>query len=537
MPFQQSQSRMVDLPEILEEIENGFVALPDFQRDFDWTKSDVIKLLVTVLKGWPAGSLLLMHGRAKFFRTRNFEGGPQPKKSALRYTVLDWQQRLTALYQAVFDRGSYVYTVGAAALDEGSVDTLEEGVTAHERLIWDAIFRRRPWAEGEERIPMYALRSPSHYFEWRDRMVSSAEPSARESLAERLSSLYRESLEAFHRYKFPAVTVEAELEPAAISRIFERVNKTGMALSTFDLMVARVYEPGWNLRDFWERARAGGVLIDAFLGEDGMPILQTIAMRQARNIRESAILDLPQIIVRNQWEEAASAVDAALRFLLRECGVVRADWLPYRGMMLPLAAIALERDLADHAPLLRQWFWSRSFALAFDAAANTRVVADYDALVDCIEGGAELAVPPASAAALLDASRRRQSAIWRAFLCALAVRRAIDVSGEDLGFGDAAERSETRGPQVAVASVLSRSVVVPPRAEPAHLRVLGLVVATRQTARRVQEEYLETIVEDAIAEHGHEAVDIALESQFLPPRDELEDAEDDWEGFLEARLM
>src|SRR3954471_150376 len=104
-PFQQSQTRMVDLPEVLEEISNGLVALPDFQRDFDWTNSDVVKLLVTVLKGWPAGSLLLMHGRAKFFEVRSLEGGPQPKKNHLRYTILDGQQRLTALYQAIYDRG------------------------------------------------------------------------------------------------------------------------------------------------------------------------------------------------------------------------------------------------------------------------------------------------------------------------------------------------------------------------------------------------------------------------------------------------
>src|SRR5438093_13648282 len=117
MRFLQSQSRMVDLPEILEEIDTGLVGLPDFQRDFDWTKNDVVSLLVTVLKGWPAGSLLLMHGRAKFFEVRGLEGGPEPKRTKLRYTVLDGQQRLTALYQAVYDEGPLVYTASAAAIE------------------------------------------------------------------------------------------------------------------------------------------------------------------------------------------------------------------------------------------------------------------------------------------------------------------------------------------------------------------------------------------------------------------------------------
>jgi hypothetical protein len=536
MPFQQSQTRMVDLPEILGEIDDGLVGLPDFQRDFDWTKADVVKLLVTVLKGWPAGSLLLMHGRAKFFEVRGLEGGPVPKSSRLRYTVLDGQQRLTALYQAVYDKGPIVYTVTAAALESGSVDVLEEGVETHDRLLWDAVFRRRSWSENGERIPTYVLRSASHYFEWRDKVVNGAPADERDDLAARLSLLYRDSLEAFHRYKFPAVTVEADLEPTAISRIFERVNKTGMSLSTFDLMVARVYEPGWNLRVHWESARQGAALIDAFLGEDGMPVLQTIALAEVQNIRESAVLELPQTLVRNKWESAVEASEEALEFLLSSCGVLRPEWLPYRGMLLPLAALALEHDLDDYEPLLQKWFWSRSFALAFDAAANTRLVADYLTLKRSIEDSEELPVAPASADTLLNASRRRQGAIWRAFLCVLGAHRARDLSGDDLGFDDAAEHLQTVGSQIAVASVLPRSANVPPGTEPAHLRVLGLVVATRATARRVQQDYLETIVDEVADREGDEAVERTLRSQLLPPREDLESAEDHWEEFLETRL-
>jgi hypothetical protein len=528
---------MIDLPEILEEISDGLVALPDFQRDFDWTKNDVVQLLVTVLKGWPAGSLLLMHGRAKFFEVRGLEGGPEAKRTRLRYTILDGQQRLTALYQAVYDNGPFVYTVSAAALENASVDVLEEGVESHERLLWDAVFRRRSWIQNGERIPLYVLRSPSHYFEWRDEVVRQSDPDERDAVAARLSLLYRNSLEAFHRYKFPAVMVEAELEPTAISRIFERVNKTGLSLSTFDLMVARVYEPGWNLRIFWERAREDTALIDAFFEDDGMPVLQAIALAEVENVRESAVLELPQTVVRSRWEPAVEATEKALEFLFKRCGVLRPDWLPYRGMVLPLAALAFDHDLEDHHELLRRWFWSRAFALAFDAAANTRLVADYGQLRSCIEDRAELPVPPASADTLLNASRRRQGAIWRAFLCAVAFRRARDLSGTDLGLDEAVTELQVVGNRVTVASVFSRGVIVPPQTEPAHLRVLSLVLASRSTARRVRDAYLSAIVDEAADEHGARVAEEALNSQFLPDRASLrEDAEDRWEEFLEARL-
>ena len=527
---------MVDLPEILEEIDRGLVALPDFQRDFDWSKNDVVKLLVTVLKGWPAGSLLLMHGKAKFFEIRNLDDGPAPKKSQLRYTILDGQQRLTALYQAIYDKGPFVYTVTAEALESGTVDVLEDGVEVHDRLIWDAVYRKRPWQTNDERIPMYVLRSASHYFEWRDKVTAEAPTEQRDTLATRLSLLYRDSLEAFHRYKFPAVTVEADLEPTAISRIFERVNKTGLSLSTFDLMVARVYEPGWNLRVYWDNAREGTALIDAFMSDDGMPVLQAIALEQVQSVRETAVLDLPQTTVRAQWEKSIDAVEDALEFLLAHCGVVRKEWLPYRAMILPLAGLAFEYDLDNHESLLRKWFWSRSFSLAFDAAANTRVVSEYSMLRDAIETGDDIPVPAASAETLLGASKRRQGAIWRAFLCALATRASRDISGLDLGLETAVLSLETVGSQVLPATVFARGINVPPGTEPAHLRVLGLVLAHRSTARRVQTDYLDSIVSDATGELGGDLIDEALEAQFLPKHDQLEGIEDEWESFLQNRL-
>ena len=44
-----------------------------------------------------------------------------------------------------------------------------------------------------------------------------------------------------NEYRFPAVVLEGDLEPAAIARIFERVNRTGLRLNTFDLMVAKTW--------------------------------------------------------------------------------------------------------------------------------------------------------------------------------------------------------------------------------------------------------------------------------------------------------
>jgi len=94
-----------------------------------------------------------------------------------------------------------------------------------------------------------------------------------------LTNLYRDVLSEMHRYRFPVVILERALEPSAIARIFDRVNRMGMHLGAFDLMVAQLYEPNWNLRDKWEVARSTSPMIDRFLGDDGLPILQAISLR------------------------------------------------------------------------------------------------------------------------------------------------------------------------------------------------------------------------------------------------------------------
>jgi hypothetical protein len=436
----------------------------------------------------------------------------------------------------VYDAGPYVYAVDIAALEDGSVDVLDEGVYSFPREEWDRRYRGAEWTETAGLVPFYALASPSAYFAWRDAMVASAPASERDTLASRLSGLYRDSLETVSRYKFPAVLVPSTLEPTAVARIFERVNKTGLRLSAFDLVVARVYQPNWNLREEWERARSQSALIEAFLGDDGMPVLQVIALRYQENLRESAVLNMPEALVREQWEGAVSATQSALEFLVADCGVVRSDWLPYGGMLLPLAALAADEDLEKHRRLLRKWFFSRAFSLAFDAAANTRLVADYRLMRDAARREGDIEARPASAETLLGASRRRQGAIWRGFMCALAVLNARDLIKGDLGLRTAARRREVAGEQFTPISLLARRPWSREDAEPPHLRVLGVALAARSTAGAIRRQGFAQVAALSADMGDPDAVEATLRSQLLPPLEVLETSQEDWGRFLEERL-
>lgn len=460
---------------LLEMLDEQRLVLPEFQRDFDWDDDRVKQLLATLARRWPAGSLLLQQfpGEA-FYELREFDGGPPVDKEKVDYVVLDGQQRLTALYHAIYDSGPYVYAIRTRALTQGaSIDQLEDGIASFSRDEWDRELRNRPFSDEHDWIPFYALRSPADYFGWRDLAVDGSDSERRGGVGAVLSDAYRNGLEAFHTYILPAVVVDRELEPEAIARIFERVNRGGLNLTAFDLMVAKTFEPGWNLRQRWDDARTSHPILEEFFGEDGMPVIRVIALKARGSVRERDVLGLEGLAVRHDWPDAVAATASALVFLQEHCGVRRREWLPYDGMVITLAALALETNLIDHLPLLRQWFLSRAFGLTYDTAANTVSVEQYRHLREVISGEAPLRVVPIASAVLRDATRKRRGALWRTFLAALTIASARDpVTGETI--------DDPR-----TVSMLARESHPRPGTESAHLLILSLLLVEREQVRLI----------------------------------------------------
>lgn len=517
-------ARMMDLQRLLESINKGRIALPEFQRDFDWSEEDVKELLITTFTGWPAGSLLLLQGRHDLFRLRAFEGAPTDL-SQIRYVVLDGQQRLTSLYHALFKKGSTVYAIRVGAVDQ--TGEIEDAIEAFSRHTWDEDYDDLENQTAEGLIPCYELTSAAGFFEWRDEVVRFAD--SPEAYKNRLTRLYKTTLAAIHRYEFPTVVLEESIDPAAIASIFERVNRLGMRLNTFDLMVAKVFEPDWNLRDHWEDVKNKYQPVAEFLDDDGMPILQTTALRFEEDVRQSAVLRLEKETVHEDWSTAARGVDEAIRFFLDNCGVTDYKTLPYKVMLVLFAAVAIERSLSEDSFGFTRLFWALSFGQAYDVAANTRVTSDYSALLSQDCDPSELSVPDINEERLYYSARRSHRAVWAAFTSFL---RSRDSTGLFSEFIDADEPEECR-----VVSVLPKGMKPEmPEVAPPHLRVLGLVHAPREISLEISREGFTATVERQMREEGEEAVAQSLQKQFIPSVEYAIETPSNWKALFRARL-
>ncbi|MFP4529180.1 MAG: DUF262 domain-containing protein [Candidatus Kapaibacterium sp.] len=91
------------LNDLLRNVDNGKIQLPEFQRDWIWDDERIIALLSSVGKSFPIGVVMMLEtGNSEYlFKFRTIEGVPERDKNP-ESLILDGQQRITSLYQSIF---------------------------------------------------------------------------------------------------------------------------------------------------------------------------------------------------------------------------------------------------------------------------------------------------------------------------------------------------------------------------------------------------------------------------------------------------
>ncbi len=82
---------------ILDQIDNGQIALPEFQRGYVWNREQVRGLFDSLYKRHPVGSLLVWSTESN---AASYRGGGQLSPGFVKL-LLDGQQRMTTLYGIV----------------------------------------------------------------------------------------------------------------------------------------------------------------------------------------------------------------------------------------------------------------------------------------------------------------------------------------------------------------------------------------------------------------------------------------------------
>jgi hypothetical protein len=472
-------STKTQLSKLLDDVVEGKIQLPDFQRGWVWDDEHIRELLVSIGRSFPIGAVMLLEagGEAKF-QVRPVEGVELGVNGAAlaAQLILDGQQRLTSLTQVLKSkqpvatrdekkrelRVHYYFDIEKALAGPQSLGEAIVAVNAEKVLRSD--FGRKVGLDlSTEEREIAAFHFPCNQI-----LDSSAWEYALMTHARDRVPLFmdfrKRVLESFRNYMLPVIALTRQTSKEAVCLVFEKVNSGGVPLSVFELVTATWAADGFNLREDWfgaarhpdRQARLGR---HARLGRQALlrdleptDFLQALSLLNSYERREQDraggrsgkglaavtakrehILEMPLPAYQKWADPLTAGFEQADRFLRSE-GFHHPKFLPYRSQVVPLAAVMtrigerwLEPQIKDK---LARWYWCGVLGESYGGAIETRIALDLQGLLEWIdEPGAPEPVTVQGAgfqANRLDTLRSRTSAAYRGLYVLLQREGARD---------------------------------------------------------------------------------------------------------------
>lgn len=198
---------------LISEITRGEIKLPEIQRGYVWKPTQVAKLIESLYRGYPTGSLLFWKTtETPLSRDFNLTGTPSHPVIQPLY-LLDGQQRLTALSRALRDDAAteIVFNIESEAFQNQSAATA----------------RDPRWVKVRE-----VTHKDADLYEIGETLQPAAPGVGRNQIAKRLQRL------AGIRNQKYYMEILTDFSYEEIAQIFVRVNSGGRTLRTTDLALA-----------------------------------------------------------------------------------------------------------------------------------------------------------------------------------------------------------------------------------------------------------------------------------------------------------
>ncbi|WP_072622776.1 GmrSD restriction endonuclease domain-containing protein [Spirulina major] len=428
-PFTIFDSTKESLSDVLQSIKTGKSQLPDFQRGWVWDDEHIRGLLASIALSYPIGTVMLLQtGNPDVkFRPRLVEGveldsPPEPER-----LILDGQQRLTSLFQALFSNRPvltydtrkrkikrWYYLDINKAIDpycdaEDYIISLPEGrklFNFRNELQYDYSTREK---ECESELLPLPLIFDGDLTQWQMCYLNSKPEGVQERL-KKWNDLDR-VIQRYKQYQVPIISLRKETPKEAVCQVFEKVNTGGVALTVFELITATFATDNFSLRDDWsereKRFRHHNVL-DSLESTDFLQAISLLVTRERRidflenqseSDRSPAISCKRKDVLRltlkdyQKWADLVTkGFEKAARLLQSEY-IFSARDLPYRTQLTPMAAMfAVLGDRADNDGIRRKiarWYWCGVFGELYGGSIETRFAKDLPEVLAWIDGGTE----------------------------------------------------------------------------------------------------------------------------------------------------
>jgi hypothetical protein len=419
-----------NFPTLMNDIENGRVRLPPFQREFVWAPAKVVELMDSIYKGFPIGSFFYWKADRKYVTLfRDIESlslGPPAQDQEL-FFILDGQQRLTSIW-ATF-KGTVINgeDYSRICLDLDAAAKYEEGDP-----------------DGRRDIDVFKVADPDNVTSISLQVILSENVGAYDVIRDPLPPVKKQTLskarDRFRNYPFSVVRVfNLGLEDAV--EVFQRINQGGRRLTRFELVAANCWSRSFDLaksvKDFNERVKQR----TDFGMVEPITFVQAMALVTFSQCKTEHELGLRSRQVEELWARISKAIGDAIDWMRDNYGVIRRDMIPYDAMLAVLACYFSEHGSTnvpvDHKTWIDRWFWRSAFSERYAKAQTSQMANDAKAIEELIDGKVDLPNYPLTASKdsiSVMKINRSFGAARNAVLCLLAQMRpkhfvtGVDVS-------------------------------------------------------------------------------------------------------------
>lgn len=352
---------MENLPirKIIDKIGSGEIRIPSFQRGFVWEPDAIAFLMDSLFKGYPIGAVLLWRTKEQLVNERQLGCFtlPVPAKDYPVDYVLDGQQRLTSIFSVfqtelspednpnwkdiyyIIGKGQQFQETQFVPLSPDEVD-----LTKHFPLsvLFDSVKYRR----------------------------------ATETLDDDTKQEIDKLQEIFKEVTIPVQMMETE-DKNIVAIVFERVNRTGIPLNSFQLLTAWSWSTDFDLQEKLDELsdELAGCGFDG-IAEDQNLLLKCFTGYILNDTSPGALMNLSGDMIRDNFDSIKNGLKSTIDFLKQQLNLYSIQYMPYPAMIISLVKFFGSRKANGQLYTDKQrkqlikWLWRSCFSRRYSSGVN-----------------------------------------------------------------------------------------------------------------------------------------------------------------------
>lgn len=387
-----------------QNIEQGHVKLPRFQRYEAWDKWRISSFLNTIINNLPVGVTLALEvaGNEKFISRYIVSAEPTVEGTVTQH-LLDGQQRLTAFWRGMhnnYENENYFFYLPDFDA-KGYLQSEELQVFSHSRWSNKQGTRMPMWVDQPKNclerglVPINLLcpgDKSNQVDSWIALATQHLEPgeldtdalkkykafsAIKDSLKQEISTL-RERVTHFN---LPYLSLPPNTPKDVALQVFINMNTNSKPLSLYDIIVAEVESvAGKSLHDL-ENQLLSKCPKAARFGDVRNLILATSALLQEKVPNNRGMMEMDKQVLLDNWEKLEDGLERMAN-LLESQGIFDEARLPTNAVLAVIAAayelVPEHGDFVAKAEkLLRAYLWSSFFTDRYENSAASRAYADF----------------------------------------------------------------------------------------------------------------------------------------------------------------